>query len=126
MPKMRGTLQTVQAPRKAKPVHDKRLPYSEVPAFLHALRISGPADAAKDALEWLILTTTRTNETLGARLSEVSEKTATWTISPERIGSNKEHVLPLSARTLEIFAVCKERHSGKGDFLFESKPGQPL
>jgi integrase len=40
--------------------------------------------------------------------------------------SNKEHLVPLSARALEIFAACRKRHSGKGDFLFESKPGQPL
>jgi integrase len=126
MPKKHSTHRTVLAPRKAKPVNDKRLPYRDVPAFLRALRNTGAADATKDALEWLILTATRTNETLGARLSEVSEKTATWTVSPEREESNKERVVPLSARALEIFAACKQRHSGKGDFLFESKPGQPL
>jgi integrase len=107
-------------------VNDKRLPYSDVPAFLRALRNTDATDATKDALEWLILTATRTNETLGARLSEVSEKTATWTVPPERTMSNKEHVVPLSARALEIFAACRKRRSGKGDFLFESKPGQPL
>jgi integrase len=107
-------------------MNDKRLPYSDVPAFLRALRNTDAADVAKDALEWLILTATRTNETLGARLSEVSEKTATWTVPPERTMSNKEHVVPLSARALEIFAACRKRRSGKGDFLFESKPGQPL
>jgi integrase len=42
------------------------------------------------------------------------------------VESNKERVVPLSARALEIFTACKERHSGTGDFLFESKPGQPL
>jgi len=107
-------------------MNDKRLPYNDVPAFLRALRNSGAADGTKDALEWLILTATRTNETLGARLSEVREKSATWTVSPERTQSNNERVVPLSARALQIFAACKKRHSGKGDFLFESKPGQPL
>src|SRR5947209_1772194 len=95
-------------------VNEKRLPYNDVPAFLRALRDTDAADVAKDALEWLILTVTRTNETLGARLSEVNEKTATWTVPPERTTSNKEHVVPLSARALEISAACRKRHSGKG------------
>jgi len=107
-------------------MNDKRLPYNDVPAFLRTLRDTDAADVTKDALEWLILTATRTNETLGARLSEVSDKIATWTVPPERTTSNKEHVVPLSARALEIFAACRKRHSGKGDFLFESGPGQPL
>jgi integrase len=108
------------------PAHsNKRLPYSEVPAFLRALRKAG-ADAAKDALEWLILTATRTNETLGARLSEVSAETATWTIPPERTATKRQHVMPLSARALEILATRKRQHSGKGDFMFESTPGRPL
>lgn len=107
-------------------MNGKRLPYSDVPAFLRALRNTDAADVAKDALEWLILTATRTNETLGTRLSEVSEKTATWTLPPERTMSDKAYLVPLSARALEIFAACRKRHSGKGDFLFESRPGQPL
>jgi integrase len=100
--------------------------YRHVPEFLIALRNNGPADPAKDALEWLILTATRTTETLGARLSEVSEKKATWTIPPTRASTKKTLVVPLSARALEIFAACKQRQSGKGDLLFEAAPGKPL
>ena len=109
---------------KPQATHPKRLPYRDVPTLLRALH-AGPADATKDALEWLILTATMTVETRGARFAEVSEKTATWTIPPERRKST-EHIIPLSKRALEIFAASKKRHSGKGDFIFESKRGQPL
>jgi integrase len=105
---------------------DKRLPYRDVPAFLRALRGMSAADAAKDALEWLVLTATRTNETLGARLSEVNVNQATWTVPAERTQSKTELIVPLSARALEIFAARKRRHSGKGQFMFESEPGKPL
>jgi integrase len=126
MPKRRSARRSVVAPRKTVPAHNiKRLPYSEVPAFLRALRKTRP-DAAKDALEWLILTATRTNETLGARLSEVSAETATWTIPPERTATKRQRVMPLSARALEIFDTRKGQHSGQGDFMFESTPGRPL
>jgi integrase len=126
MSKNRSARGTVSARRKARPANPGIVPYREIPAFLRALRGAGAADAAKDALEWLILTATRTNETLDARLSDVSEKDATWTLSAERIKSIRSRVEPLSARALEILAACKKRHSSNGDYIFESAPGAPL
>lgn len=108
------------------PTHHAALPFADVPHFLRDLHATGAMDATKGALEWLILTATRTNETLGARLSEVNAKAATWTIPAERMKSNKPHVVPLSTRALEIFAARKAAHSGKGEFLFEHSPGKPL
>lgn len=112
--------------QRAQPKHHRALPYAQVPAFLRAMRLTGAAAATKDALEWLTLTATRTGETLGARLSEIDEAAATWTIPAERMKSGREHIVPLSARALEILAQCKARHSGQGNYLFESKPDKPL
>lgn len=126
MPKKRGARRTVSARPKAKPANPGIVPYREVPAFLSALRRAGTADAAQDVLEWMILTATRTNETLDARMPDVSEKDATWSLSAARIKSIRPRAVPLSARALAIFAACRERHSGTGDFLFESAPGKPL
>lgn len=108
------------------PKHHTALPFADVPRFLRDLGMTGAMDATKGALEWLILTATRTNETLGARLSEVNAAAALWTIPAERMKSKKPHVVPLSARALEVFAARKTAHSGKGDFLFEHSPGKPL
>lgn len=126
MPKKRRGRGAAPVRRKAKPENPGIVPYRDIPAFFRALRRAGTGHAAKDALEWLILTATRTNEALDARLSEVSEKEATWTLTAERIKSIAPRVVPLSARALAIFAACKERHGGTGDFIFESAPGKPL
>lgn len=71
------------------------------------------------ALEFTILTTARTNETLGARWPEIDRKAKVWTVPPERMKSEREHRVPLTARALAILdEVEKVRTS---DFLF---PGQ--
>lgn len=119
-------LGTALPKQKDAPKHHAALPYGDVPAFIRDLHATGAMDATKGALEWLILSATRTNETLGARLSEVNAKTATWTIPGERMKSGKPHVVPLSTRALEIFEARKASHSGKGEFLFERSPGKPL
>lgn len=63
-----GSYPLLASPRKATFDHSsKRMPYREVPGFLRALRSDGAGDAAKDALEWVILTVTRAKETLGPR-----------------------------------------------------------
>jgi hypothetical protein len=62
--------------RKVK--HHNALPYVEVAAFMAELR-ERPAVAAR-ALEFLILTATRTSETLNARWDEINFAEKTWTI----------------------------------------------
>lgn len=122
-PSARGT---APGRRPAKPANPGIVPYREIPAFLRALRRADGAAAAQDALEWMILTATRTNETLDARLSNVNEKDAAWALTAERITSVRPRAVPLSARALAIFAACRKRHSGQGDFIFEAAPGKPL
>jgi len=106
----------------------KRLPYSDVPAFLRALRNTDTADVTKDALEWLILTATRTNETVRRRaLSEVERgKTATWTVPPERHDVEQGAPrAPLGSSPLKSSPRAGNSTAARGDFLFESNPGQP-
>ncbi|NOT39976.1 MAG: tyrosine-type recombinase/integrase [Alphaproteobacteria bacterium] len=119
-------LGTALAKQSDAPKHHTALPYTDVPGFIRDMHATGAMDATKGALEWLILSATRTNETLGARLSEVNAKAATWTIPGERMKSGKPHVVPLSARALEILDARNAAHSGKGEFLFEHSPGKPL
>lgn len=126
MPRKRGARGAAPARRTAKPANPGIVPYREIPSFLRALRRVGEAGAAKDALEWMILTATRANETLDARLADVKGKDAAWALTAERIKSVRPRAVPLSARALTIFAACKKRHSGKGDFIFEAAPGRPL
>jgi integrase len=46
------------------------------------------------------LNVSRTNEVLGARYEEISNKT--WVLSKERMKADREHRVPLSAATLKL------------------------
>ena len=62
--------------------HHPAMPYTEVPAFMIEVRALDSVSAL--ALQWLILTATRTSETLQATWSEVDTEAAIWTIPATR------------------------------------------
>ena len=49
------------------------------------------------ALEFLILTASRTSEALGVVWSEIDLRRRLWTIPAERMKAGKEHRVPLSS-----------------------------
>jgi integrase len=103
--------------------HHAALPYAELPAFVAALR-ARPAIAAL-ALEFAILTATRTNETLGARWQEFDLEAGIWTIPPSRMKNRREHRVPLAARALAL--VAEISRSRVSEFVFPGrKLGKPL
>lgn len=106
--------------------HQPAMPYAEIPAFLSRLAETGASDATKAALEVLILCAARTGEVLGARWAEFDLDKAIWTVLGERMKGGKPHAVPLSPRALALFKARRAAHSGKGDFVFEAKPGKPL
>lgn len=112
--------------QKDKPRHHPALPYADVSNFIRNMRETDAANTTKDALEFLILTATRTNETLGAMWSEVDWNSAAWVIPGERMKSGRPHTVPLTERAITILEKRKTAHSGISDFVFESKPGKPL
>ncbi|MEM6461658.1 MAG: integrase arm-type DNA-binding domain-containing protein [Pseudomonadota bacterium] len=115
----RGHLENILPKRdKSKTVvHHPAMSYADIPAFVADLQ-SRFAIAAR-ALEFLILTATRTNEALGAKWDEIDFDKALWTIPADRMKLRKDHVVPLAPRALEILQELHEvRYS---DFCF---PGQ--
>jgi integrase len=98
-------------PSKLTRGHHAAMPYAEVPSFIAQIK-EREATAAR-ALEFCILTTTRTSETLNARWSEIDLTAKVWTIPGERMKAGREHRVPLSARAVEILKAMKEAE-GKG------------
>jgi integrase len=84
--------------------HYPALDYREVPAFGVALR--GHAGVSARALEFLMLTASRTGEARLATWDEIDFETKTWTLAQERLKqgrhSRKAHVVPLSGRAITI------------------------
>ncbi len=96
------------APNKvSKAEHRKALPYADVPEFMQKLRALGGISAR--ALEFLILTASRSGEVFKARLDEVDLTTGVWTIPAEHMKGGIEHRVPLPQRAIEILkSVPKE------------------
>ena len=108
--------------------HHAALAYVEVPAFVARLRAIDSMTALP--LEFLILTATRTDETLEAPWREFDLKAAVWSIPPERMKNRLRHDIPLSARALDILAEAEKRARkapGPDSFVFPgARPRQPL
>jgi integrase len=101
--------------------HHAAVPYVEMPAFMVALRDRTSTSAL--ALEFAVLTATRTSEVIGATWDEVDLQEKTWTIPGERMKAKKEHVVPLSERALALLAKTKRR---KGLLVESTKKSEPL
>jgi integrase len=91
--------------------HFAAMPYAEVPAFIRDLRQSETGEGAKLALEFLILTATRTSEVLQARWEEIDHEKKVWTIPAARMKGGREHRVPLSPRALDILTAAKALNS---------------
>jgi integrase len=101
--------------------HHKALPYGKLPGFMVDLRKRDTVAAA--ALELTVLCATRTNETIGARWSEIDLRSKTWTIPHERMKSARPHRVPLSDRAVEILSKLPR----ESEWIFPGRmAGKPL
>ncbi|MES2295353.1 MAG: integrase arm-type DNA-binding domain-containing protein [Pseudomonadota bacterium] len=121
----RGHLQVLLSdPSKLrKTSHHPALPYSEIGTFMPQVRQQ--QSTAARALELLILTATRTSETICAKWTEVNLGAAVWTIPGERIKTGREHRIPLSAPAVALLHEMNKFNNG--EFIFPGlKRGKPL
>jgi integrase len=86
--------------------HHSALPYNEMADFIAALR--NQEGIAARALEFLIMTATRTGEIIGARWDEVDLKDKIWVVPPDRMKADREHRVPLSAAAMAVLEQMKE------------------
>ncbi len=109
--------------RVQKVKHFAALPFDEISIFMKALKdMDG---ISPRALEFLILTATRTSETLLACWQEFNLDECLWTIPGERMKAGVEHRVPLSARAIEILKGMREK--SEGTFVFPGgRMGRPL
>jgi integrase len=99
--------------------HHAALPYPEVGKFMDALRQQG--GVAAKALEFLILTATRSGETLGATWNEIDLNARMWTVPGNRMKGGKEHRVPLSDDAVGVLTDMQAIR--QGDYVFPSVRG---
>jgi integrase len=106
---------------RPKAEHHSAMPFAELPAFMGKLR--GKASISARALEFLILTATRSGEVRGATWSEIDLDAGTWTIPADRMKAGREHTIPLSDRAVTLLEALPRC----GDLVFEgAREGRPL
>ncbi len=104
----KGLLDKVMpARRKLERGHHAALAYAAVPEMMAGL--SESSGVAARCVEFLTLTAARSGEARGATFSEIDREAHTWTVPPERMKAGKAHVVPLSARALEIVDAMLQR-----------------
>jgi integrase len=92
--------------------HHAAMPYTEVAAFMGELRARTGVSAR--ALEFAMLTASRSGEVIGARWDELDMAGKTWTVPAGRMKGRREHVVPLSSAALAILAKLPRA----GEYVF--------
>lgn len=94
--------------------HHPALPFEEMGSFYSKL-VFREASVAR-LLEFTILTASRSGEARDARWNEINLQNMTWTIPAERMKMNREHIVPLSTRIIQIL---RELHIyNQDDYIF--------
>jgi integrase len=105
--------------------HHAALPYVEMGDFIANLREQ--EGIAARALEFLILTATRTGEVIGARWDEFDLGEKLWIVPGARMKADKEHRVPLPGRALAIIEEMKVHRVNDHEFVFTGgRPRKPL
>jgi integrase len=123
----RGHVQNLLPARSkvAKVEHHAALPWSEIGAFMGALRAQAGTSAR--AVEFAILTAARTGEAWGATWEEMDIEAKLWRIPGIRMKAGVDHAVPLSAPALAVLEAMKPAKELPGAFVFPGqKEGKPL
>lgn len=104
-------------PTKLKNVrHHPALPYAQIPDFMRELRkLTG---SGAKALEFAILTATRSGEARLAKWGEIDLEKKLWTIPGERMKAKREHWVPLSTQTVALIKALPRIKNN--EYLFPS------
>jgi len=96
--------------------HFEALKYQEIPLLIKKLQ--GIGDTTSLAIEFTILTASRSAETRGSTHYEIENDV--WTIPAERMKARQEHQVPLVQRVLDIIKLSKDI-SPQADLIFSQK-----
>ena len=108
--------------------HHRTMPYAEVGQAIAAVHARSKRPLPALALEFLILTATRSGEARGATWNEIDLDARTWVIPYGRMKAKRAHRVPLSDRAMAILDEVCTFGPAKGDPLVfpGSSKGRPL
>ena len=96
--------------------HHAALPYQRANEFVTALR--SKSSVTSIALEFMLLTASRTGEVVGAKWEEIDLVSNVWTIPPERMKAGEQHRVPLCKRAVQILKLMQAQ--AQNEYVFPS------
>jgi integrase len=105
---MKGNLEFSLAKKPTERIHQPSLHWKQLSTFIKELRKSNAV--SRLALEFLILTASRTGEVINAQWDEIDLDEKRWTIPATRMKMAKEHAIPLSPSAIAILEKVKGHH----------------
>jgi integrase len=137
-----GHLEVIlKRPKKLSRGHHKAMPYDQIAAFVVRLRSlewvkmvgqKKGGDREREtvtqslsalALEFTILTASRTSEVVFARWTEISFEKRVWTVPDYRMKGGREHRVPLSVRALEVLNKVRPFSNDPDAYIFRGRSG---
>jgi integrase len=105
---MKGNLEFTLSTKPPKIIHQPSLHWKELPVFIKELR--SREAVSRLALEFLILTATRTSEVINAQWNEIDLNKKRWIIPDSRMKAGKEHAIPLSDAAVRVLNIVRGLH----------------
>ena len=99
--------------------HFAAMPYENVPTFLKHLHKR--TSVARLALEFLILTASRSGEVRGGKWAEINLGAKLWTVPAKRMKVGKEHVVPLTDTAIDVLERAKPYYAECSDLIFPGR-----
>jgi integrase len=105
--------------------HHPAVGWRDMPDFMRRLREVESSTAL--ALEFLIITATRSGETRGAKWTEIDWDAGVWTVPHERMKRAREFFVPLSRQAMELLGQMDAVNTKADEFIFPgANLGRPL
>ena len=99
--------------------HFAAMPYEDVPEFIKHLHKR--ASVARLALEFLILTASRSGEVRGAKWAEINLDAKIWSVPAQRMKVGKEHVVPLTDAAIDVLERARPYYAECSDLVFPGR-----
>jgi integrase len=104
--------------------HHPALPYAELPEFFESL--SEEQGTAAQALQFTILTVSRTGEVIGSKWPEVEMNGSVWTVPGARMKGGRDHRVPLPPPAMKVLRHQHKMTGGVGYIFPGQKSKKPL
>ena len=102
--------------------HHAALPFGELPRLMEYLRTR--KGMGGKALEFQILTTSRSGEVRGATWAEIDLKAKVWQLTADRMKADRPHAIPLCDEAVKLLQDLP--HGAPDAVVFPSPEGKPM